>query len=315
MGSQLNDRNDVDIAPALPSPGAFPEDATAHIDPLDYARALLNILEDLAEERDRLESSRAEVIESCEAIRGLNLELEDRVRRRTTQLEASNKELEAFAYSVSHDLRSPLRGIDGWSLALCEDFGSGLEPQAQLYLSRIRSEVQRMGHLIDDLLELSRIARVEMVRRHIDFTRIANTVADRLRESNPARRLEFVIQGGLTAVGDGRLLEIVLTNLLGNAVKFTAPRDVAKIAFETNSSDRELVYSVSDNGVGFDMRYADVLFGAFQRLHRQNDFPGSGVGLATVQRIIHRHGGRIWAASQPDRGATFSFTLGSEHEN
>jgi PAS domain S-box-containing protein len=247
-----------------------------------------------------------------EEIRRLNTELEQRVRERTAQLEASNRELEAFAYSVSHDLRAPLRGIDGWSLALVEDYGHSLDERAIGYLDRVRSETQRMGHLIDDLLQLSRITRAEMHSQTVDLTLAAESIAARLRETHPERRLEFAIRPGLTASGDARLLEIALTNLLHNAVKFTGTRAQASIVFESVERGGQTVFVVRDNGVGFDMAYASMLFGAFQRLHSESEFPGTGIGLATVQRVIHRHGGRVWAEAEPDRGASFYFTIGGD---
>jgi len=257
--------------------------------------------------RDITDSKRAD-----EEIRRLNTELEERVRARTAQLESSNKELEAFAYSVSHDLRAPLRGIDGWSLALVEDYGSQLEPRALNYLERVRSETQRMGNLIDDLLQLSRISRAQMYRDTVDLSQAAESIAGRLREAHPKRHLEFTIQPAITAFGDGRLLEVVLTNLLQNAVKFSGPRAHARIQFDAVKREGRTVFTVRDNGVGFDMAYAGNLFGPFQRLHSDSEFPGSGIGLATVQRVIHRHGGRVWAEAEPGQGATFYFTLGLE---
>ena len=248
-------------------------------------------------------------------IRRLNAELGQRVRERTAELEAANKELEAFAYSVSHDLRAPLRGIDGWTLALIEDFCGQCEKlngKGRGYLDRVRSETQRIGHLIDDLLQLSRITRAEMHRDAVDLSRIAETVAARLREAHPQRRLEFAIRPGLKAFGDTRLLDVALTNLLENAVKFTAPRTPGRIAFESVESEGKPAFVVRDNGVGFDMAYAGTLFGAFQRLHSESEFPGTGIGLATVQRVIHRHGGRIWAEAEPDRGASFYFTIAEQ---
>lgn len=245
-----------------------------------------------------------------EEIRRLNSELEQRVRDRTAQLEAANKELETFAYSVSHDLRAPLRGIDGWSLALVEDFGSQLNEEARHYLNRVRSEAQRMGQLIDDLLKLSRVTRAPLEREHVDLSSLAENIAGRLLESHTGRRIEFQIQPELTVHGDTRLLEVALTNLLGNAVKFTGNRADARVEFCRTDHAGEPVLCVRDNGVGFDMAYARSLFGPFQRLHRASDFPGTGIGLATVQRVIHRHGGRVWAEAQVGRGATFYFTLG-----
>ncbi|MCE9644922.1 MAG: PAS domain S-box protein [Chloroflexi bacterium] len=237
-------------------------------------------------------------------------QIEQEMLNSKLQLEAANKELEAFSYSVSHDLRSPLRGIDGWSLALLEDYGYLLDDQGQSHIQRVRAETQRMGALIDDILELSRITRAEMKKENVDLTRIAETVRARLLETNSEdRRVEIIIQDGLNAKGDPKLLDVVLTNLLGNSFKFTSKTPEAQIEFGKTLVDGKPAFFVRDNGAGFDMAYADKLFGAFQRMHRVSEFPGTGVGLATVQRIIHRHGGRIWATSQTGQGATFYFTL------
>jgi len=243
-------------------------------------------------------------------LRDLNAELETRVHDRTAQLETSNHELEAFAYSVSHDLRAPLRGIDGWSLALVEDHGDRLNDEARLYLGRVRAETQRMGMLIDALLQLSRVGRSQLAIGPTDLSAIAHEVAARLLEAHPDRRITFEIQPGLSAPADRRLLEIALTNLFENAVKFTRTRDDAVVAFGRIEIDGHAACFVRDNGVGFDMAYADALFGPFKRLHRASDFPGTGIGLATVQRIVTRHQGRVWATAAVDAGATFFFTLG-----
>jgi PAS domain S-box-containing protein len=243
-------------------------------------------------------------------VRLLNSELEQRVRQRTAQLETANKEMEAFAYSVAHDLRAPLRGIDGWSLALVEDYAGGLDDRAKGYIECVRSETQRMGLLIDDMLKLSRVTRGEMQFRPVDLTAIAQNIATGLLETNPGRHIQFVIEPGLLALGDARLLEIALMNLLANAVKFTGPREVGRIEFVQTSHNGQQAFCVRDNGVGFDMAYSSSLFRAFQRLHKPTEFPGTGVGLATVQRVIRRHSGQVWAEAQVDRGATFYFTIG-----
>ena len=244
-----------------------------------------------------------------EEINHLNAELEQRVQQRTLQLENTNKELEAFSYSVSHDLRAPLRGIDGWSLALLEDYNDVLDDKGRIYLERVRRESQRMGDLIDDLLKLSRVNRLDMNKMQVDISGIAQTITDRLRESNAVHRCTFIIEPGLFVQGDPHMLEIALTNLLDNAFKFTGTKESAKIEFGLMHMNGFPTFYVRDNGVGFDMEYARKLFGAFQRMHKQSEFPGSGLGLATVKRIISRHGGRIWAESKRGEGATFYFTL------
>jgi PAS domain S-box-containing protein len=245
-------------------------------------------------------------------IQQLNEELEQRVKDRTAQLEAANKELESFSYSVSHDLRAPLRGIDGWSLALWEDFHDQLTDQALQDLDRIRSETQHMGQLIDDLLKISRATRAEMELTSADLTAIAHSIVARMQKSFADRKINYIIQPGLTARGDISLIEIVLTNLFENACKFTSKCELAQIEFGRTDVDGKSVFFIKDNGVGFNMQYAQNLFGAFWRLHKPSEFPGTGIGLATVQRIIHRHGGRVWADAHVGVGATFYFTLKEE---
>ncbi len=231
------------------------------------------------------------------------------MREWQAQLETANKELEAFSYSVSHDLRAPLRGIDGWSQALLEDYRDQLDEQGRQYIDRVRSETQRMGYLIDDMLQLSRLSRAEMVKKQVDLSALAQTIVERLKRDEPQRQVDFNIQAGISAEGDSHLLEAALANLLGNAFKFTAKRADARIEFGQTELQGQHVFFVRDNGAGFDMAYAQKLFGAFQRMHKLSEFPGTGVGLATVQRVIHRHGGRVWAEAEVGRGATFYFTL------
>ena len=234
---------------------------------------------------------------------------DETLRRHTAQLEAANAELDAFAYSVSHDLRAPLRSIDGFSQAVLEDYADRLDPQGVDYLRRVRAATQRMAALIDDLLNLARVSRSPMTIGAVDVSALAADLAAELANADAARRVELVIAPGLVARADAGLMRVVLQNLLGNAWKFTSRRPHARIEVGSVSVDGERAYYVRDNGAGFDMAYAANLFGAFQRLHGTAEFPGTGVGLATVQRIIHRHGGRVWAEAAIDRGATFYFTL------
>jgi protein-histidine pros-kinase len=223
--------------------------------------------------------------------------------------ETANRELEAFSYSVAHDLRAPLRGIDGFSMALLEDHSGQLDAQGKGYLNRIRQSAQFMAQLIENLLMLAQVTQSELRRERVDLSRLAQGAAARLQEAQPQRQAEIVIADGLLAHGDGRLLGIVFDNLVGNAWKFTANRSKARIEFGRSQNDGQPAYFVSDDGAGFDMAHASKLFGVFQRLHTAGEFEGTGIGLATVQRIIRRHGGRIWAEGRVDRGATFYFTL------
>jgi light-regulated signal transduction histidine kinase (bacteriophytochrome) len=241
------------------------------------------------------------------AIAKLNAELEQRV----AELAAANGELEAFSYSVSHDLRGPLRAIDGFSKILMEQYREQLDQQGQHFLSRVRAGSQRMGHLIDALLSLARINRAEMHRSDVDLAQIAREVVDDLRRDDPGRAIEVVIIDEARARGDAQLLRAALVNLLGNAWKFTSKSAQPKIELGCDRRDGVTTYYVRDNGAGFDMAYAHKLFAPFQRLHEQSEFEGTGIGLATVHRIITRHGGKLWAESAPGRGATFWFTLGS----
>ncbi|HEX6270918.1 MAG TPA: PAS domain S-box protein [Anaerolineales bacterium] len=243
-----------------------------------------------------------------EDIRKLNEDL----KQRAGELENANKELEAFAYSVSHDLRAPLRTIDGFSLALMEDYAQQLPDEGHNYLMRIRTAAQRMAQLIDDLLNLSRVSRAAIELVTINLSSLAHSVVRDLQQAEPTRIVEIMITPDLTAKGDQRLMRVVLENLLSNAWKFSSRREYARIEFGLQDANPQQIFFVRDNGAGFDMVYVNKLFGTFQRLHGNAEFPGIGIGLAIVQRIIHRHGGRVWAEGAVDKGATFYFTLGSQ---
>jgi len=240
----------------------------------------------------------------------LNQTLENKVEERTAQLGAINRELEAFSYSVSHDLRAPLRGIDGFSQAVMEDYAQLLDEKGKRYLSRIRSATQRMGHLIDDLLNLSKISKSAVNRVPVNASEIAEELVAELREKSPARAITVEIEQGLQMYADPGLLKIVLQNLLENAWKFTSKTESPIVTIKKVARDGQDGMAVSDNGAGFDMQYAHKLFGAFQRLHAATEYEGTGIGLATAQRIIHMHGGKIWAEGSVGQGATFYFSVG-----
>ncbi|MGD8592745.1 MAG: PAS domain S-box protein [Gammaproteobacteria bacterium] len=235
--------------------------------------------------------------------------LEELVAQRTHELAAANKELEAFSYSVSHDLRAPLRSIDGFSHILLDDYGTQLDPTATGYLHRIRTAAQRMAQLIDDLLELSRVTRNELFIEPVNITALAETIVGDLKAANPERQAKISIEPKLRVQGDVNLLHIMLQNLIANAWKYTGKKAVAEITLGKLDAEQNNIFYIRDNGAGFDMRYANKLFGAFQRLHGSDEFEGTGIGLATVQRIIERHGGKVWGESEIGKGATFYFQL------
>jgi signal transduction histidine kinase len=263
----------------------------------------------LAEGAAALAANTEEIALLNRDLTALNTDLESRVADRTRELAVSNQELEAFSYSVSHDLRAPLRTIDGFSLALQEDFADKLDASGRDYITRVRNGVQRMGSLIDALLQLSRVTRSELQTEPLDLARLAALVFNELKQADPARNVIFTAPDSVMVDGDARLLRITLENLIGNAFKFTSKTPAARIEFGVTQREGQTAYFIRDNGAGFDMQYVDRLFTAFQRLHGDRDFKGSGIGLATVSRIIRRHHGNIWAESEVGHGATFYFTL------
>jgi light-regulated signal transduction histidine kinase (bacteriophytochrome) len=278
---------------------------------IEFVQQIANHLGVALYQAELLADLRAEVVERQQAeerAQALNQGLQQAV----LELKAVNQELESFSYSVSHDLRAPLRGIDGFSQALLEDCQEQLGTTGQDYLRRIRAATQRMGQLIDDLLTLSRVTRSDMHQENVDLSRLASRVCTDLQQTTADRLVEFVVQPDLVGNGDARLLHVVLDNLLNNAWKFTAKTVQPKIEFGTIVQANGIpAYFVRDNGVGFDMAFLEKLFRPFQRLHAMHEFPGNGIGLATVQRIIHRHGGQVWAEGGLEQGATFYFTLAS----
>ena len=286
----------------------------------DGQRALVNILEDSYEEQARLRDTQAAVLNILEDLQGeqeeirrLNSQLEGRVRertedllQRTAELKAANQELEAFAYSLAHDLRTPIRAISAFGAVLARNQGDQLGDQGRQTLERIRRASARMGELIDAMLLLSRLTRRELSFTSVDLSAAAREVSEELRAVDPARRVEFVIEDGLETLGDPRLVRVLIRNLLGNAWKFTSPREHARIEVTRAGAG---VFAVRDNGVGFNMDFAGLLFKPFARLHSEDEFPGIGVGLTTAERIVRRHGGAVWGESRPGEGATFYFKL------
>jgi PAS domain S-box-containing protein len=305
---------DKAVAEALQSVSAFSSEFRI-IRPdgkLRWISARGNVIPDGAGRPNRMVGISIDVTEQKlaeEQFRDLNASLEFRVAERTRDLSNANKELESFSYSVSHDLRAPLRTIDGFSLALLEDCADKLDDLGKRHLQRIRAATQRMGQLIDDLLNLSRVTRAQLSSHTFDLSAVVSSVAHELQASQPERQVAWHIQPGLCVTGDPQLLRVAVENLLNNAWKYTSRRPTASIGFGKTDHNGFSAYFVKDDGAGFDPAHADRLFGAFQRLHSTAEFPGTGVGLATVQRVIHRHGGRIWAESAVDHGATFFFTI------
>ncbi len=285
---------------------------------IEFVHQIANHLGVALQHAELLTELRAEVMERQQAEQRTQT-LNQVLRKAILELKAVNHELEAFSYSVSHDLRAPLRSIDGFSQALLEDSLDNLDPTGQDYLRRIRSATQRMGQLIDDMLTLSRVTRSDMRKESVDLSGLASRICTDLQQTDLTRQVEFKIQPHLVTYSDSRLLQVVLDNLLNNAWKFTSkqdqPQEQTEIEFGSIEQENGITaYFVRDNGAGFDMTFIDKLFRPFQRLHGMREFPGNGIGLATVQRIIHRHGGRVWAEGGLNQGATFYFTLAEEEE-
>jgi signal transduction histidine kinase len=272
----------------------------------EFVRSKVSVFVELAKQNEQLRRQAAQLREGERAARDLAETRAELVR----DLEHKNKELESFSYAVSHDLRAPLRRIEAFSRAVLQSQGERLDPDGQRFLDRIQEASRQMSQLIDDVLHLSKVSRAELRHQEVDLSGLAGAIIERLREGDPERVVEARVRPGVTVTGDGRLLRIALANHLENAWKFTAREPIGRIEFGMTASAGEPAYFVRDNGAGFDMAYADRLFGPFQRLHLASEFPGSGIGLATVQRIIYRMGGRVWAEGMVGQGATFTFTLG-----
>jgi two-component system sensor histidine kinase/response regulator len=272
----------------------------------EFVRSKVAVFVELAKKSELLRRQTRLLAESEQAA----LELAETRAELVRDLEHKNRELESFSYAVSHDLRAPLRRIDSFSRAILESQSDKLDESGRRYLDRVREASQQMSQLIDDVLHLSRVTRADLREQDVDLSTLAGLILARLQESEPARKVEVKIRPGVIVTGDGQLLRIALENLFENAWKFTSKQAESRIEFGVTQASGEPTYFIRDNGAGFNMTYVDRLFGPFQRLHAQGDFPGSGIGLATVQRIIHRHGGRVWAEGLVGQGATFQFTLG-----
>jgi len=272
----------------------------------EFVRSKVAVFVELAKKNELLRRQAKLLAESEQAA----LELAETRAELVRDLEHKNRELESFSYAVSHDLRAPLRRIDSFSRAVLESQGDRLDEAGQRFLSRVREASQHMSQLIDDVLHLSRVTRADLRDQEVDLSSIASLILTRLQESEPERKMDAKVRPGVLVTGDSQLLKIAMENLLENAWKFTAKEPESRIEFGMMQAGGEATYFVRDNGAGFDMTYTDRLFGPFQRLHPQGEFPGNGIGLATVQRIIHRHGGRVWAEGLVGQGATFYFTMG-----
>jgi two-component system, sensor histidine kinase and response regulator len=271
----------------------------------EFVRSKVAVFVELAKKNELLRRQAELLAQSEQAA----LDLAEARAELVRELEHKNRELESFSYAVSHDLRAPLRRIDSFSRAVLESQGERLDDAGRKFLNRVREASQQMSQLIDDVLYLSRVTRAELREQDVDLSEVAALILARLREAEPDRRMDIKIRPGVVVTGDGQLLKIALENLLENAWKFTRKQPEPRIEFGVTQASGEPTYFVRDNGAGFDMKYSARLFGPFQRLHAQHEFPGSGIGLATVQRIIHRHGGRVWAEGSIEQGATFHFTL------
>ena len=284
---------DLDLRALRADGTEFPAAISLGFSPADHGNLVIAIVQDLSELRKRDKSIQA---------------LHERAAR-NAKLKEVNRELEAFSFSVSHDLRSPLRVVDGFSQVLLEDYAPQLDAYGKNCLTRIRTAAQRMGDLIDDLLKLARITTYELNAVEVDLSAMTHEIIETLKLATPEREVEYIVADGMKATCDPGLLRIVMENLVNNAVKFTAGRKPARVEVGFHESDGIKVFHVCDNGAGFDMAYSDKLFGTFQRMHNAKEFPGTGIGLATVQRIVTRHGGKVWAEAEIDKGATFYFTL------
>jgi two-component system sensor histidine kinase/response regulator len=272
----------------------------------EFVRSKVSVFVELAKKNEQLRRQAEQLRESEQAAR----ELAETRAELVQDLEHKNRELESFSYAVSHDLRAPLRRIEAFGRAVQESQGDRLDENGHRFLDRIQEASRQMSQLIDDVLYLAKVSRAELRQHEVDLSALVESILERLREAEPGRSVETRVRPGVIVMGDGRLLRIALTNLLENAWKFTARQAAPRIEFGMTTAAGEPTYFVRDNGAGFDMAYVDRLFGPFQRLHLASEFPGSGIGLATVQRIIHRMGGRVWAEGLVGQGATFSFTLG-----